>query len=311
MNKTLGENIARLRKERSMTQEELANELNISYQAVSKWENGISSPDISNIKQLAQFFGVSIDSLFGMTLAQEEAYPDFQGNALPASEETAENREAIEPAFDGGYEENCDSVNANLPWEDDNTLRAVLFRGRSLVSAEELKKGLFPKSVTLEYSGEALNVFSFFDVRCDNVAGNVEAGGDVSCDAVGGFVSAQGDVSCDDVGEAVHCGGDVSCDNVGGDVRAGSDVNCGEVGGSVSAGGDVSCEDVGGSVAAGGDVNCDDVGGVFVSSGGERGARRNKSTDADAISDMVDGILRQTKESIETALSGIKGRQEK
>ena len=43
MNQILGNTIARLRKERGMTQEQLANELNISYQAVSKWENGVSS----------------------------------------------------------------------------------------------------------------------------------------------------------------------------------------------------------------------------------------------------------------------------
>ena len=72
MNEKLGEIIARLRKEKGMTQEDLARELNISYQAVSKWENGISSPDISNIKAIAQLFGVSIDSLFGLELLPEK-----------------------------------------------------------------------------------------------------------------------------------------------------------------------------------------------------------------------------------------------
>ena len=72
MNEKLGEIIARLRKEKAMTQEDLARELNISYQAVSKWENGISSPDISNIKAIAQLFGVSIDSLFGLELLPEK-----------------------------------------------------------------------------------------------------------------------------------------------------------------------------------------------------------------------------------------------
>ena len=47
MNNILGENIARLRKEKGMTQEDLARELNISYQAVSKWENGVSFPVIT------------------------------------------------------------------------------------------------------------------------------------------------------------------------------------------------------------------------------------------------------------------------
>lgn len=42
MNETLGTNIMRLRKEAGLTQEQLANALGISYQAVSKWENGVS-----------------------------------------------------------------------------------------------------------------------------------------------------------------------------------------------------------------------------------------------------------------------------
>lgn len=42
MNQTLGNTIARLRKEKGLTQEQLASELSISYQAVSKWENGDS-----------------------------------------------------------------------------------------------------------------------------------------------------------------------------------------------------------------------------------------------------------------------------
>ena len=65
MNETLGTNIMRLRKEAGLTQEQLANALGISYQAVSKWENGVSCPDISTLPLIADLFSVSIDSLFG------------------------------------------------------------------------------------------------------------------------------------------------------------------------------------------------------------------------------------------------------
>ena len=256
MNNTLGENIARLRKEKGMTQEDLAKELNISYQAVSKWENGISSPDISNIKLLAQFFGVSIDMLFGLELLPDR---EAEAPAPPAKDETEEIAQPIEaaPCKSPSY----DDDDAFLPWDDDNTLRAVLFRGRQLVSAEEIERRLFGRGVTLEYSGEALNVFSFFDVKCQDVSGNVEAGGDVNCACVGGNVSAGDDVSCEEVGSTVSCGGDADCGDVGGDVRAGGDVNCGSVIGSVSTGGDVNCGNVGGSVSTAGDVNCAIVGG--------------------------------------------------
>ena len=66
MRETIGDIIKRLRKERGLTQEALAEQLNISSAAVSKWENNIGMPDISNIVPLANFFGVSADVLFGI-----------------------------------------------------------------------------------------------------------------------------------------------------------------------------------------------------------------------------------------------------
>ena len=52
----IGENIKELRKAQDVTQEKLADYLNISYQAVSKWENGLALPDITLRPQLANFF---------------------------------------------------------------------------------------------------------------------------------------------------------------------------------------------------------------------------------------------------------------
>ena len=64
----LGERIANLRKERKVSQEELADVLNTSRQAISKWERGESDPDIDRLKDLAIYFGVSIDYLLGYDL---------------------------------------------------------------------------------------------------------------------------------------------------------------------------------------------------------------------------------------------------
>jgi Predicted transcriptional regulators len=60
----IGVNIKRLRKEREMTQENLADALQVSYQAISKWENGISDPDIMLLPHIAEIFGISLDELF-------------------------------------------------------------------------------------------------------------------------------------------------------------------------------------------------------------------------------------------------------
>jgi len=65
MPQSIGQTIKRLRKERNFTQEELAEQLNVTSQAVSKWENETGMPDISQIVPLASLFGVSTDVLFG------------------------------------------------------------------------------------------------------------------------------------------------------------------------------------------------------------------------------------------------------
>lgn len=69
----IGNKIKELRKERGITQEELANNIGVSFQAVSKWENGITLPDITLMPTLASYFGVSMDELFDFSLQQIEA----------------------------------------------------------------------------------------------------------------------------------------------------------------------------------------------------------------------------------------------
>lgn len=64
----LDEKLQYLRKERNISQEELANALDTSRQAVSKWERGIAYPDIDKLKDLAVFFNVSIDYLLDFEL---------------------------------------------------------------------------------------------------------------------------------------------------------------------------------------------------------------------------------------------------
>lgn len=64
---TIGERIKNLRKKNDLTQEKLADYLCVSYQAVSKWECGLSSPDISLIVPLAKLLNVSTDELLGMS----------------------------------------------------------------------------------------------------------------------------------------------------------------------------------------------------------------------------------------------------
>ena len=71
MDMTIGKRIAHLRKEKGLTQEELAQHMGISPQAVSKWENDQTCPDISALPKLARLFGVTVDEL----LEGKEALP--------------------------------------------------------------------------------------------------------------------------------------------------------------------------------------------------------------------------------------------
>lgn len=73
----LGAAIKRLRTEKGITQEALADYVGVSFQAVSKWETDTTMPDITLLPKLAVFFGVSIDDLFSINTDDELERIDF------------------------------------------------------------------------------------------------------------------------------------------------------------------------------------------------------------------------------------------
>ena len=75
MNTTLGKRIAALRHEKELKQDELAEKLGVSPQAVSKWENDQTCPDISLLPLLAKTLGVSVDELLS---GKQESTPAVQ-----------------------------------------------------------------------------------------------------------------------------------------------------------------------------------------------------------------------------------------
>lgn len=68
----IGENIKRLRTQKGLTQEALAEFLGVSFQSISRWERGESYPDITMLPALASFFDVTVDSLLGISKANNE-----------------------------------------------------------------------------------------------------------------------------------------------------------------------------------------------------------------------------------------------
>ena len=73
----LGTNLKQLRKERNLTQEELAECLEVSPQTVSKWENNLSMPDISLLPVLADYFGVTVDALLMHNVNRKDDMKEF------------------------------------------------------------------------------------------------------------------------------------------------------------------------------------------------------------------------------------------
>ena len=61
--KSIGETIAYLRKQKGMTQNELAEKMNVTDKAVSKWERDLSCPDVNSISKLADILGISVEEL--------------------------------------------------------------------------------------------------------------------------------------------------------------------------------------------------------------------------------------------------------
>lgn len=219
----LGNRIAELRKEKNMTQEQLAVQLNVSNQAVSKWEASQCCPDVTLLPQLADIFGVTLDYLFGRENGQ-----------LP---------QVVEVSV----------ADNQLPWEDDGALHAVLYVGHTLIGdkcVSGVDGSAFATRITFEYEGPALNVYSAFSVECGDVEGNVAAGTNVECGDVEGNVVAGTNVECGDVEGNVVAGTDVECGDVEGNVNAKTGVSCGDVNGDVNAGMNVTCGDIEGDVSA-------------------------------------------------------------
>ena len=210
----IGKQIQHYRKQKGLTQEQLAGLLNISNQAVSKWELDQSCPDIQLLPQLADLFEVTLDTLFG----REHSAPTLM----------------------------------DVPWEDDGQLRAVLFIGHTLQTHSHLQANNAKSRVEFHYDGPALSVISDFSVCCENctIYGSVHAADGVCCGNVSGSVHAGDGVQCGDVGGDVQAGDSVACGSVGGNVLAGDGVTCGDVGGNVRAGGSIHCAAIHGDAHA-------------------------------------------------------------
>ena len=131
---TLGRRIARLRLARTATQERLAKELNVSPQAVSKWENDINYPDISLLPDLARFLGVSVDELLSGASASAQESVAAQESAAEKSTAAVVSVAADEPAEI--VEESTEQDNQGIATQSSGFSFGKLF-GKSMIKVEK------------------------------------------------------------------------------------------------------------------------------------------------------------------------------
>ena len=219
-NIVLADNIKKYRKKCGFTQEELAENLGVTFQAVSKWENAKTAPDILFLPLIADLFGCYIDELFSREVKSEVRY------------------------------EQC----PEFPWEDDDIIRGVVCEGRKILQYTSLVD-----KFTFKIIGDAKNVQSECNIEVrGNVSGGCKAGKNINVSGVvsGGCNSGAEIVIGGHLSGGCNSGGDITVGgsfsggcNTGGSITCGGnlsgDVNCG---GTVKVAGDVEAERIKGDV---------------------------------------------------------------
>ncbi len=195
----LGNNIRTLRQRKGMTQEQVAAYLGVSYQAVSKWETGVNTPDISLLPALAKLFEVQIDTL-------------FSSEALPQ---------------DGPF-----------MWEDDDVIRIIQMRGKQFLAVTPVISPdcppveiAFPRNCNertqyfkVEVYGHIMtdgsingDVVCHHSIQCLQINGDVHAAGDIQANEV----TSCGNIVCSHIencyqlqANSINCSGDIQAANL-------------------------------------------------------------------------------------------------
>lgn len=158
----IGKNIRTLRTQNKWTQEQLADRLGVSYQAVSKWENNQNTPDISLLPSIASLFRISIDALFSET-------------------------PAVEP-------------NLHAYLKDDGIIRVIQLRGKNVIHVTETP-GPDALPIEIAFPHDCNNRTQYFKVEVyghlitdSSINGDVVCHQTLQCGSINGDVHTDGDV---------------------------------------------------------------------------------------------------------------------
>lgn len=179
--KQVGKKILVLRKKLNMTQTELADKMDVSFQAFSNWERGNSMPDISKLPQLAELFGCTVDELLdGKSELLNSAMADGLQEYAENNEISREELDAAAPILKPDQLEqlansvllkNGDNIEIFFPYLDDETMREVAERrmekGESIADMlDYLDDDLIGKFALQQY-GQGKSVEQFYDYMED------------------------------------------------------------------------------------------------------------------------------------------------
>lgn len=160
---TIGAKIVSLRKEKGCTQADLGAYLNISYQAVSKWERDESCPDFATMSKLAKYFGVPISY--------------FEGKEEHSSNSTAESEEIMEEEVGGIVCPFCGKKTLEM---ERFCVHCDGFLGKEVVNKPKTQSKQIPKKLEFErfkYCGACGNrmpLDAFWCPDCHSIAGTKE-----------------------------------------------------------------------------------------------------------------------------------------
>ncbi|MBP3636645.1 MAG: helix-turn-helix transcriptional regulator [Clostridia bacterium] len=177
----LGSNIRTLRQRKGLTQEQVAAHLGVSYQAVSKWETGANTPDISLLPALAALFDVTIDALFSL-------------DALPLPD-------------------------GLLPQEDDDVIRVIQMRGKKVLAVTPRATPDSP-AIEIAFPRNCNERTQYFKVEVyghvmadGSINGDVVCHQSIQCSQINGDVHADGDIRANEVTDSgrIVCNGIHDC----------------------------------------------------------------------------------------------------
>ena len=222
VNVILATNILKHRKKRGLSQDELAQKLGVTFQAVSKWENAKAAPDVAFLPMMADIFDCSIDELFSRDVIKETHY-DY-----------------------------C----TELPWADDDVIRGVVCEGRKI-----LKYDYLADKFIFEVIGEAKNVQSECSIEVNgNVSGGCKAGTSINVSGcVSGGCKCGADIAVlGPLSGGCNTGGNLTVGgHLSGGCNTGGDISCaGNISGDINCGGKITVKGNVESVRIKGEITC-------------------------------------------------------